>query len=67
MIGKLKKSTNQKCPYCGSVLQIRTKSEKAIQEGFPCLIDKEFLVCSNFLCDYEIKLEQRRRRKQEDI
>ena len=51
-LGKLKKTTNKKCPDCGKPLQIR-------QFG-----DKEKLSCS--FCEYEVSLQARRIRRKEE-
>jgi DNA-directed RNA polymerase subunit M/transcription elongation factor TFIIS len=51
-LGKLKKTTNKKCPDCGRPLQIRQ------------LGDKVKLSCS--YCEYEVSLQPRRIRRKDD-
>jgi DNA-directed RNA polymerase subunit M/transcription elongation factor TFIIS len=52
-LGKLKKTTNKKCPDCGKPLQIRRYGEK------------EKLSCS--YCEYEVPLQPRRIRRKEEV
>lgn len=52
-LGKLRKTTNKKCPDCGKPIQVRVSGEK------------EVLSCSH--CDYEETIQKKRiRRREED-
>jgi ssDNA-binding Zn-finger/Zn-ribbon topoisomerase 1 len=65
MFGKLKHSLKERCPECGKILQIRVLDEPSLENGIPVILEKEHIYCSNPNCDYERKIEQKRRRKQE--
>lgn len=67
MRGRLKRSLKERCPECGKVLQIRIIEEESMQDGIPITIPIEYICCSNKSCDYERNIEQKRRRKQEEI
>lgn len=67
MIGKLKRSLKERCPECGKVLEIRVTDIKVIENGNPVHISEEHINCSNKNCDYEREVEQKRRRRQEEI
>lgn len=66
MIGKLKRSTNKRCPECRSILQIRVREIKEIRNGVQVLVQEEYISCSNKNCGYEREIEQKRIRRQED-
>lgn len=66
MIGKLKRTLREKCPECGSLLQLREVSRKELYRGIQVTISEEIVVCSNKNCFYEKEIEQKRRRRQED-
>jgi len=53
MEGKLKKTLKEKCPYCGSVLQIRAKDIKRMEKGMFFYVEEEFISCSNKGCSYK--------------
>ena len=62
MIGKLKHSLKERCPECGSVLQLREISETAIVNGFIAEVAREVICCSNKSCYYQREVEEKRRR-----
>jgi len=67
MLGRLKHSLKERCPECGKVLQLRVMEVEGLQDGITIIIPKEYITCSNKSCDYERDIEQKRRRKQEDL
>lgn len=67
MIGKLKKSLNERCPECGKILQIRTTSQWGLENGTEAIIESEYVCCSNKNCDYERSVEKKRRKRQEEL
>jgi ssDNA-binding Zn-finger/Zn-ribbon topoisomerase 1 len=67
MIGRLKHSLKEKCPECGKILQVRVIDIKTMENGIPISLPKEYIACSNKNCDYERGVEQKRRRRQEDL
>jgi hypothetical protein len=67
MIGKLKRSLKERCPQCGKILQLRVIEVKSMENGVPITIPEEYIACSNKNCDYERDVEQKRRRRQEDL
>jgi hypothetical protein len=66
MIGRLKRSINERCPECRNILQIRVRDIDEIRSGIPIVISEEYIVCSNKSCGYEREMEQKRIRRQED-
>ena len=62
MIGRLKHSLKEKCPECGKVLQLRVRDIKSILKGVEITIPEEYICCSDKNCDYEVAIEQKRRR-----
>jgi hypothetical protein len=66
MIGKLKHSLKERCPQCGKVLQLRVIEIGTLIDGIPATTPKELITCSNKNCDYEMQVEQKRRRRQEE-
>jgi hypothetical protein len=67
MIGKLKHSLKERCPQCDKVLQLRVIEIESMDNGVPISIPQEYIMCSNKNCDYEREVEQKRRRRQEEI
>lgn len=63
--GKLRRSLGEKCPLCKSVLQVRVREERIMFKGTPLLKDKEYIMCSNELCEYERDVVQKRRKLRE--
>lgn len=66
MIGKLKRSLNERCPECKSMLQIRTIDIQEIRDGGLVYVAKEYICCSNKNCPYEREIEQKRIRRKEE-
>lgn len=66
MIGKLKRTLKERCPECGSLLQLREVSRKELYHGAFVFVSEEIVICSNKNCLYEKEIEQKRRRRQED-
>ena len=64
--GKLKRSLRERCPICGSLLQLRYVEVKSIQRGNEVEVPLEFIACSSEGCEYEREVEQKRRRRQEE-
>jgi hypothetical protein len=67
MIGRLKHSLKERCPECRKVLQVRVKDVMSMDNGVEITIPLEYIACSNKSCDYERTIEQKRRRRQEEI
>ena len=67
MIGKLKHSLKERCPDCGKILQLRVVDIKSMYNGMEILVPEELVCCSNKNCGYERSVEQKRRRRTEDI
>jgi len=67
MLGRLKHSLKERCPECGKVLQLRVIEEESLQDGITIIVPKEYISCSNKSCEYERSIEQKRRRKIEDL
>lgn len=67
MIGRLKHSLKDKCPECGKVLQLRVYDFETIENGIEIILPKEYICCSNKNCEYEQELEQKRRRRIEEV
>lgn len=67
MIGKLKKSINERCPLCGSVLQIRVYQNKTLQKGNEIYVDEEYIACSNPNCDYEREIPKKKRKNRKSL
>ncbi len=67
MIGRLKHSLKEKCPECGKILQVRVIEKKSMEKGVEIIIPEEYICCSNKNCDYERKMEQKRKRRKEDL
>jgi hypothetical protein len=65
--GKLKHTLKERCPECGKVLQLREISIATIENGVEVSVPNEYICCSNKNCDYERDIEQKRRRRQEEI
>jgi len=65
-IGKFKRSINEKCPECKSILEIRITELKEIRNGIQVLVSEEYISCSNRNCDYTREIEQKRIRRKED-
>jgi len=63
MLGKLKHSMRERCPYCNKPLQVRAIQISTLQKGVEILIDEEYICCSNKNCDYEQSMEQKRVRR----
>jgi len=63
MLGKLKKTTSQKCPDCGRPLQLRTFGIRDVNEQR--VEEDEYLVCSA-LCGYSQKITPEKRRKKRE-
>jgi|WetSurSiteA1Bulk_404760.scaffolds.fasta_scaffold00043_17 hypothetical protein len=67
-IGKFKRSINERCPECESILEIRTIEIKEIRNGVQVLVSEEYISCSNKNCNYTREIEQKRiRRKENDL
>jgi hypothetical protein len=66
MIGRLKRSLNRRCPECKSILQIRVRDITELRNGIQVIVQEEYIACSNKNCEYEIEMEQKRIRRQED-
>lgn len=64
-IGRLKHSTNKRCPECGKILQIRVRTISTFFNGLPVEIPEEYIGCSNPSCEYEQEVKQKRRRMEE--
>lgn len=64
-IGRLKHSTNKRCPECGSILQIRVRTLSTFFNGVPVELPEEYIGCSNINCDYEQDVKQKRRKMEE--
>lgn len=67
MIGKLKHSLKERCPECGKILQLRVIDVRSVEKGVAVILSKEYVACSNKACDYERAVEQKRRRRQEEV
>lgn len=52
IIGKLKKTTSEKCPECGHPLQIRSKTTHSQQIDVGIVSEKEILYVCCSVCDY---------------
>lgn len=63
-LGKLKHSTNKRCPECGNILQIRSREIPSFIDGIPINLCEEYLFCPK--CFYEIEIEQKKRRIRKD-
>ena len=61
MLGKLKRSLKERCPQCGKILQIRVFDISSMHSGYPIIIPTEYICCSNPNCDYERKMEQKKK------
>lgn len=62
MIGKLKHSLKEKCPYCGKILQVRVREFQSLKDGIVITVPIDYICCSNKSCDYERDVEQKRKR-----
>jgi len=60
-MGKLKRSTKERCPECGGILQIRVRDEPSILRGEEVTIPTEYIGCSR--CEYEHETVQKQRRR----
>jgi len=67
MIGKLKHSLKERCPECGKILEVRVLDVRSVEKGEAVILPKEYIACSNKTCDYERTVEQKRRRRQEEV
>jgi hypothetical protein len=67
MIGKLKHSLKERCPECGKILQLRVLDVRSVEKGVVIILEKEYIACSNKNCVYERSVEQKRRRRQEEV
>ena len=67
MIGKLKHSLKERCPECGKPLQLRLIEITTMQKGIEVISPEERICCSNRSCYYEREIEQKRRRRKEEI
>lgn len=65
MKGKLKRTLQERCPHCGSVLQVRCRTEEALLKGRKLKKGIDYVSCSNESCDYERKMTQKRRKLRE--
>ena len=63
--GKLKRTLKEKCPLCGSYLQIRTKQLTFVKKGIDHFHNSDFKVCSNSNCDYEVEFSEKKNKKRE--
>lgn len=53
-LGKLKRTTKEKCPYCNSHLQVRTFFDRSIdEEGNEINKERDVVQCPS--CEYEEK------------
>jgi hypothetical protein len=64
MYGKFKRSLNRKCPWCGSILEVRVHFEKSLNKGIEIEIPYDYIACSNRGCYYEEEMEQKRKKYQ---
>jgi len=62
MIGRLKRSTKERCPVCDKILQIRVRDVRMMRKGIEVIVPEDYIACSNKNCFYERYIEQKRRR-----
>jgi len=61
-LGKLKRTTNEKCPVCNKPLQIRAKNRISFgEEGEEISTEIEYIQCSS--CDYSENMRKDRKEK----
>lgn len=63
-IGRLKRTTSDKCPRCNRPLQIRILSRPSISDdGEEIESNFEYIRCSNLSCEYETNSSKDRKTK----
>lgn len=63
VVGKLKYSLKERCPFCGSILQLRVLTILyKLEKGIDTSREKEIIVCSNQYCDYKEESNKKRGR-----
>lgn len=67
MIGKLKHSLKERCPDCGKVLQLRVIEEEGFLDGILTIVPREVICCSNKSCGFERHVQQRKRKRTENL
>jgi hypothetical protein len=65
-IGRFKKSLGEKCPFCKSPLQERTREIPQLVRGEMHIIEEDYIRCSNPNCLYEEEIEQKKRKEKID-
>lgn len=63
MIGKLKRSLKERCPECGSILQVRAREVLKIEKGVEFYVYEDYIACSNRNCGYEKEIDKKSGRK----
>ncbi len=66
-IGRLKHSLKERCPDCKKQLQVRVRNIETVENGVEISIPLEYILCSNKSCGYERSVEQKRKRRMEEI
>ena len=65
-IGRLIRTTSEKCPICKRPLQVRARKLTSMFKDEILTKEHQYLACSNPSCEYERDLEQKIREKHPD-